>query len=256
MPRPFGFFVDSKSFGRKTYTQDGLNTNIPHGVRTYPAKNRAGVLVPNTYLVTFEDAQNGDYQDYVFLVDRRRTAGRHRSTGTPVARIDFQPAASTVATGLHRATAARPSPRPAAPAGSYPARSTPLDMTAHDPRPGGHADAQAAHADPDAAHRRPVARTDRARGSYTLPNGSYVVTVGVGDPGFADSTHRIQVEGQTVDHRASRRRRPTRSTTGTATVQVTDGALTIDAIGGTNTKIHVPRHRQGRPRAPTPPPRS
>ena len=32
----FGVFVDSKSFGRKSFTQDGLNTNIPHAalVRT------------------------------------------------------------------------------------------------------------------------------------------------------------------------------------------------------------------------------
>ena len=33
---------------------------------------------------------------------------------------------------------------------------------------------------------------------YTLPNGSYKVTVGVGDPDFIDSVHRINVEGQTV----------------------------------------------------------
>ncbi len=39
-----------------------------------------------------------DYQDYVFLVTNVAPAGTV-STGTPVARIDFQPAASTVATG-------------------------------------------------------------------------------------------------------------------------------------------------------------
>ncbi|MET0865583.1 MAG: choice-of-anchor D domain-containing protein, partial [Nakamurella sp.] len=46
----FGFYVHSNSFGRNTYTQDGLNTNIPKGVRTYPAKDRVGTVVANTYL--------------------------------------------------------------------------------------------------------------------------------------------------------------------------------------------------------------
>ena len=46
---------------------------------------------------------------------------------------------------------------------------------------------------------------------YTLPNGSYKVTVGVGDPDFFDSVHRINVEGTTVvpnftaDHRPAAR---------------------------------------------------
>ena len=31
---------------------------------------------------------------------------------------------------------------------------------------------------------------------YAVPNGTYTVTVGVGDPGFTDSVHRLQVEGQ------------------------------------------------------------
>ncbi len=54
------------------------------------------------------------------------------STGTPVARIDFQPATSTVAAGYTADsgaafTAARGSGWVA------PGTSTPLDMTAHDP---------------------------------------------------------------------------------------------------------------------------
>ncbi len=38
------------------------------GVRTYPLKDRAGVAIANAYLVCFEEAANGDYQDYVFTL--------------------------------------------------------------------------------------------------------------------------------------------------------------------------------------------
>ena len=81
----FGIYVDSNSFDRESYTQDGLNTNIPHAARIYPAKDRAGTLVPNTYLVAFEDAQNGDYQDYVFEVSNVGSGrhGVHRHAGGP-----------------------------------------------------------------------------------------------------------------------------------------------------------------------------
>ncbi len=42
----FGLYVDSNSFNRSSYTQDALNTGVPHAVRTYPAKNRAGTAHP------------------------------------------------------------------------------------------------------------------------------------------------------------------------------------------------------------------
>jgi len=70
-----------------------------------------------------------------------------------------------------------------------------------------------------------------------VPNGGYAVTVAVGDAGTAiDSTHRINIEGQvaisgftpsSTDHFFS----------ATRTVNVADGRLTIDARGGTNTKL-------------------
>ena len=66
----FGFFVGSTSYApHKTYTQDALNTGpIAHAVRVYPLKNRRGQRLPNSYLLAFEPASNGDYQDYVFVV--------------------------------------------------------------------------------------------------------------------------------------------------------------------------------------------
>ncbi|PZX55861.1 PKD domain-containing protein, partial [Algoriphagus chordae] len=66
----FGMYVTSISFGRSNYTEDELNTGgVAHRVRTYPMKDRNGVPIPNSYLVNFEDASNGDYQDYMFIID-------------------------------------------------------------------------------------------------------------------------------------------------------------------------------------------
>jgi len=67
----FGFFVESKSFGRFNYTEDMLNVSsgVAHRSRIYPNKDRQGNIIPNSYLITFEDAANGDYQDYMFIMD-------------------------------------------------------------------------------------------------------------------------------------------------------------------------------------------
>ena len=64
----FGIFTSSKT--HKTYTEDAKNAAnaIQHAVRSYPLKDRAGVAIPNAYLVCFEEAANGDYQDYVFTL--------------------------------------------------------------------------------------------------------------------------------------------------------------------------------------------
>ncbi len=64
---PFGLY--GKANNRTTYTDDALNTTGPaHAVRSYPLKDRAGHPVVNSYLVCFEEAANGDYNDYVFVL--------------------------------------------------------------------------------------------------------------------------------------------------------------------------------------------
>jgi hypothetical protein len=63
---PFGLYVDSLTFARSSYTEDAMNTGTPHAARPYPARDRLGVPIADTYLVAFEDSTNGDYQDYVF----------------------------------------------------------------------------------------------------------------------------------------------------------------------------------------------
>ena len=70
-----------------------------------------------------------------------------------------------------------------------------------------------------------------------VPDGSYKVTVAVGDELYVDSTHQINIE----DQNAVAQFKPTTSTkhqTATRTVHVSDGRLSISPTGGTNTKIN------------------
>jgi hypothetical protein len=68
--KPFGIYIHSNSFGRDTFTQETFNVGqTKHAVRVYPLRDRQGDLVPYAYLLAFEDATNGDYQDYVFTLE-------------------------------------------------------------------------------------------------------------------------------------------------------------------------------------------
>jgi hypothetical protein len=86
---------------------------------------------------------------------------------------------------------------------------------------------------------------------YALSPGSYQVTVSVGDQPAYDSAHTIRVEGATavsgfVSTTAAEFR------TATVTVPVSDGRLTVDATGGTNTKPnYLEIARVGAPAVPT-----
>ncbi len=67
----FGIYVESNTFGRVNYSEDDLNLqqgNPLHRVRVYPVRDRTAKLVANSFLVTFEDATNGDYQDYMYVL--------------------------------------------------------------------------------------------------------------------------------------------------------------------------------------------
>ena len=79
--------------------------------------------------------------------------------------------------------------------------------------------------------------TTPAAFELAVANGGYAVTVAVGDAGTPiDSVNRINIEGQV----AITGFRPTAADkfmTATRTVNVTDGRLTIDARGGSNTKL-------------------
>ncbi|MBO2447835.1 Ig-like domain-containing protein [Actinomadura barringtoniae] len=69
-----------------------------------------------------------------------------------------------------------------------------------------------------------------------VPNGTYTVTVGVGDATSVDSVHSVQVEDQNAVA-AFTPTSATRYATGTVTPTVSDGRLTVSAAGGSNTKL-------------------
>jgi hypothetical protein len=55
--------------GDYDYSQDAPNSPAgTHRTKVYPLKDATGALVANTYLVAVEEAGNGDYQDYVFVL--------------------------------------------------------------------------------------------------------------------------------------------------------------------------------------------
>jgi glucose/arabinose dehydrogenase len=78
---------------------------------------------------------------------------------------------------------------------------------------------------------------DPARWEHVVPNGDYDVVVSVGDAAATDSLHKLKAENATLVYGFT----PTQTTkflTKSAHVTVSDGKLTLDAAGGTNTKIN------------------
>ena len=76
-----------------------------------------------------------------------------------------------------------------------------------------------------------------------VPNGVYDVSVGVGDPNVdgTNTMYTINVEGTNIINNfvaSGAAGAATRFTSGSTTVSVVDGRLTIDAFGGFNTKIN------------------
>ena len=84
---PFGIWVYSDQFsemwneggkpanGNYDYSQNALNTDnaantpaVVNRIKAYPLKDATGTLIPQSYLIAVEEAGNGDYQDYVFVL--------------------------------------------------------------------------------------------------------------------------------------------------------------------------------------------
>ena len=72
---------------------------------------------------------------------------------------------------------------------------------------------------------------------YVVPNGTYNVSVSAGDPSYFDSKHQINVEGKAAITNFVPSSQQIFQTA-TVAVDVSDGKLTVDAAGGTNTKIN------------------
>jgi len=87
----FGFYTTSPS--HTAYTEDALNALLEpgqaeHAVRTYALNDRNGNPIPNTYILGFEEASNGDYQDYVFVISNIQPASAPPPPGADVVRIN------------------------------------------------------------------------------------------------------------------------------------------------------------------------
>lgn len=70
-PGPFGIYCTSPT--HTAHSDPALNGgnvhSIPQALRVYPVKEILGRSLENAYLLCFEEAKNGDYQDYVFLIE-------------------------------------------------------------------------------------------------------------------------------------------------------------------------------------------
>ncbi|WP_354500164.1 malectin domain-containing carbohydrate-binding protein [Mycetocola sp. 2940] len=255
----FGLYYYSGVFARFGFTEDRLNTGIAHRARVYPAKNRSGVLVPNSYIVAFEDASNGDYQDYLFLVKGLKPVTDTGSVDGAV-RVDFTTAAGDLAAGYLRDHGQAYALRTGAGQGSGltygwkdQVTETDLDISVGGTTPGNGRDRATSQPDMRLDSFMHMQSADvagtfngtpaRAFWELALPNGEYTVTVAVGDPAPQASDqeiHQINLENASLINLftpTGAAGAATRHTTATKTVSVTDGALTVDAIGGRNTKI-------------------
>lgn len=67
--KPFAFYMKGHQY--VSYTDPAIKTDatIPHTGRIYPVTFFQGKPMKNAWLVGFEEAANGDYQDAVFLVE-------------------------------------------------------------------------------------------------------------------------------------------------------------------------------------------
>jgi len=87
------------------------------------------------------------------------------------------------------------------------------------------------------ANIQPFANPNPSAWEYNLDNGQYLVTVSVGDPTYLNSNHFINIEGNSVISGFIPREHQ-KFTTATTLVEIDDSKLTIDAIGGFNTKLN------------------
>lgn len=61
--------------GDYDYSEDAPNSPAgTHRTKVYPLKDATGALVPNSFLLAVEEAGNGDYQDYVFVLGNAKVA--------------------------------------------------------------------------------------------------------------------------------------------------------------------------------------
>lgn len=68
-PEKFALFFKAHQYTSLTLPGKSVGAPIKHTARIYPVTEFAGKQLANAYLVAFEEAANGDYQDAVFLIE-------------------------------------------------------------------------------------------------------------------------------------------------------------------------------------------
>jgi len=68
------------------YSEDQFNTNtgVVRAWRIYPLMDRTGMPIADAYLFTLEEASNGDYQDYMYVVFNIRPDAGTLSSGNGI----------------------------------------------------------------------------------------------------------------------------------------------------------------------------
>ncbi len=223
-------------------------------VPTATPVNAARLTVPD-----FFDSGVSNGQSYFYVVQAVDTSGNRRSSATVQAtplqtlatsiKVNFQDAGTTVPSGYVRDSGQSYGPRGGGDQGtglSYgwvlPGTQTPVDLSGNGrnrnlaPTNAGLGDLRLATL-MQMQYSGTLGNPTKGAWELGLPDGAYSVTVAAGDASYSDSSITINVEGQSFvtgfkPTAAQRFQMVTRS------VSVTDGRLTIDALGGTNSKVN------------------
>ncbi|QBR91705.1 putative Ig domain-containing protein [Nocardioides euryhalodurans] len=259
----FGFVSRWPFFAnRMVYSQDSLNTfagAIGNHVRVYRLVE-GGSVVPHAFVVATEEHTSGwDYNDVVFIVRNVSPVGDGEEEPPPpgdAVKVNFQSETAPVPSGYVRDFGQAYGARNDAGQGSGLTYGWVNAQTgAAEARVGTGRDRDL---NPDQRLDTLMHMQYQQQGSpncttnscttgaweMSVPDGSYQVTVGVGDPATNQDpeAHQVRAEGVPV---LAQPHVPT-GAAGTAghhaqasqVVSVTDGRITIDPTGGTNTKIN------------------
>nr|WP_253942359.1 putative Ig domain-containing protein [Nocardioides sp. zg-1230] len=253
----FGFVSRWPFFAnRLVHSQDSLNTfsgAIGNHVRVYPLVEGAQ-RVPHAYVVATEEHTSGfDYNDVVFIVRNVEPAGGTQPPGQGI-RVNFQSEAAPVPTGYLRdfgqaygartltdqggltygwinATTSAPEGRTTSGRDRNLAADQRLDTFMH------------MQYQQQSAPNCTANNCNTGTWELALADGTYQVTGALGDPATnADpEAHQVRIEGVPLLAAPHVPSGPAGSAghhaTGTQVVEVADGELTVDAVGGTNTKL-------------------
>ncbi|MDZ5662512.1 putative Ig domain-containing protein [Nocardioides sp. S-58] len=253
----FGFVSRWPFFAnRLVHTQDSLNTfagAIGNHVRVYPLVE-GGQPVPHAYVVATEEHTSGfDFNDVVFIVRNVEPAGGTQPPGQAI-RVNFQSETAAVPAGHFRDFGQAYGPRTLADQGglTYGWRNAstlaPEARTTSGRERNLNSD-QRLDTFMHMQYQQQSAPNCTANNCNTgtwglaLGDGTYQVTAALGDPAAnADpEAHQVRVEGVPLLAAPHVPSGPAGSAghhaTGTQVVTVSDGELTVDAVGGTNAKI-------------------